>query len=541
MRVDKGTTAALRIAALSDSRHRRAACMYITTRILVGRRPAVAVDRGRGRRPGRARQRRHRRHRGQRQQPHCRHVGDRPVRRVHVVRLQPRARRHQRRRRRVPPRPRHRRRRRLRRARAVSTVRVSRARACRGTAPAAAGDDPRRPLRGVHVVRVELVRPRPAAAAGLRGAPLGPHDRRHRAGQPDHGRPAAPGVCSVDPRSPTMATVVFFYGGSLRAEEDAATRHRLSPGHRRRHADAGQHALPPGGVPFVARNASLSIAGDGATSPMPSRRATPGGRQAVPPCPSSTRRRARCARPRRRSRGCRATGVRRVRRARRGSVRAGGPRPPAERRSAPPWLGFASTSPRRRCRRRAATSCRRASRLQVRLAAVRVQATFGVRRGRHAIVYRGRLPAMRRSGRPRRQLADAAGWRCRRSQRSLGSVLFGLAGRAAPAISAPTAIRTSTASPTPRSSPRARTRAVPRPATWPRARRDFFATGSHRQPAEPRRRRGAPRAGRRRQGRPEGCIVPGRGRDARFAGAGPRHGVVRGRRREQRNRSSSIG
>ena len=75
---------------------------------------------------------------------------------------------------------------------AVATVRVSQRDGLQANGaseePAITADGA---LRRLHVVRVEPLHHRAAAAHGLRDSALGPHDRRHRAGQPDDGRRSA--------------------------------------------------------------------------------------------------------------------------------------------------------------------------------------------------------------------------------------------------------------------------------------------------------------------------------------------------------------
>ena len=91
-------------------------------------------------------------------------LGDGPLRGVHVVRVQPGARRHQRRRGRVPARPRHRQRRHLRRARrGVHRPRQPAPRRAGQRPQQRAGDHAGRTLRRLHVVRLE-----PASRRGCR-------------------------------------------------------------------------------------------------------------------------------------------------------------------------------------------------------------------------------------------------------------------------------------------------------------------------------------------------------------------------------------
>ena len=98
----KRTTGALQSRSPSILLRQERRCMSIRRISCVAAHPVRRVARQRGSCPGRPRQRRHRRHARQQQQLHAGDVGDRTVRRLHVVRLEPRPGRHQRRAGRVP-------------------------------------------------------------------------------------------------------------------------------------------------------------------------------------------------------------------------------------------------------------------------------------------------------------------------------------------------------------------------------------------------------------------------------------------------------
>ncbi len=128
--------------------------------------PVRRVARQRGSCPAGPRQRRHRRHARQQQQLHAGHVGDRTVRRLHVVRLEPRLGRQQRRAGRVPPGSGHGWRRDLRRGgRRLDGPRQPARRHPGQRRQRVSRDHAGWALRGVRLVRVQSVRHGAADAA----------------------------------------------------------------------------------------------------------------------------------------------------------------------------------------------------------------------------------------------------------------------------------------------------------------------------------------------------------------------------------------